>query len=249
MLKTRTTELPRRRLPTPVPAIQLLYRSTARLGKPTVNVTSVLKPLLTIGIPQVVSYQSFYDSLNPVDEPSYAISGGLGLGGAVPQVESALFGPRCSPGGTPSSSPTPRVRAPISPPARVRDQHARRPQGGPRLVGDRPNVDDEDRDDRLLGRRDRHRVGRRAGADLRADVNSKLVGATMGGVLVDPAHNLHYVDGSLGSGRASCRWRSSASRAPSTSTSPPYLAPNTAGPSTRNSKRRRSPKSWRSTPA
>ena len=28
------------------------------------------------------------------------------------------------------------------------------------------------------------------------DVNSRIVGAAMGGVLVDPVHNLHYVDGS-----------------------------------------------------
>jgi Secretory lipase len=28
------------------------------------------------------------------------------------------------------------------------------------------------------------------------DVNQRLVGAAMGGVLVDPAHNLRYVDGS-----------------------------------------------------
>ena len=48
----------------------------ASSGRPTVNVTSVLKPPLQLGTPQVVSYQSFYDSLNPDDEPSYAISGG-----------------------------------------------------------------------------------------------------------------------------------------------------------------------------
>src|SRR6185437_4147799 len=93
VLKTRTLSYHVVGLPTLVPAIQLLYRSTSELGEPTVNVTSVLKPLLTIGTPQVVSYQSFYDSLNPVDEPSYAISGGLALGGAIPQVESALIGP------------------------------------------------------------------------------------------------------------------------------------------------------------
>src|SRR5262249_43982608 len=28
------------------------------------------------------------------------------------------------------------------------------------------------------------------------DINRRLVGAAMGGVLVDPAHNLHYVNGS-----------------------------------------------------
>jgi len=48
---------------------------------------------------QVVAYGSFYDSLSPTDEPSYAISGGLTLGGAIPQVESALIDPRCSPTG------------------------------------------------------------------------------------------------------------------------------------------------------
>ena len=29
------------------------------------------------------------------------------------------------------------------------------------------------------------------------DINSRLVGAAIGGVLVDPAHNLHYIEGSL----------------------------------------------------
>src|SRR5262249_42265933 len=93
VLKTRTLSYHVAGLPTAVPAIQLLYRATDELGGPTVNVTSVLKPLLTLGTPQVVASQSFYDSLNPADEPSFAISGGLTLGGAIPQVESALIGP------------------------------------------------------------------------------------------------------------------------------------------------------------
>src|SRR6202795_126888 len=29
------------------------------------------------------------------------------------------------------------------------------------------------------------------------DVNARMVGAAMGGVLVDPAHNLHYVEGTF----------------------------------------------------
>jgi hypothetical protein len=41
----------------------------------------------------VISYQSAYDSLNRNDEPWYAISGGLRLGGVVPNVEAAVFGP------------------------------------------------------------------------------------------------------------------------------------------------------------
>ena len=41
---------------------------------------------------KVISYQSAYDSLNQNDEPSYAISGGVTLGGLVPNVEGAVFG-------------------------------------------------------------------------------------------------------------------------------------------------------------
>jgi hypothetical protein len=100
VLKTRTLSYHVVGLPLPVKAVQLLYRSTSELGEPTVNVTSVLKPLLSLGTPQVVAYQSFYDSLNPADEPSYAISGGLTLGGAIPQVESALIGPELLAGRT-----------------------------------------------------------------------------------------------------------------------------------------------------
>src|ERR1700753_844710 len=93
VLKTRTLSYHVVGLPTVVPAIQLLYRAQNELGEPAVNVPSLLKPLLTIGTPQVVAYQSFYDSLTPVDEPSYAISGDVSLTGAIPQVESALIGP------------------------------------------------------------------------------------------------------------------------------------------------------------
>ncbi|HVV90616.1 MAG TPA: lipase family protein, partial [Solirubrobacterales bacterium] len=100
VLKTRTLSYHVAGIPLPVKAVQLLYRSTSELGEPTVNVTSVLKPPLAVGTPQVIAYQSFYDSLNPVDEPSYAISGGLTLGGAIPQVESALFGPELLAGRT-----------------------------------------------------------------------------------------------------------------------------------------------------
>jgi hypothetical protein len=47
----------------------------------------VLLPPVRLGTPRRVSYQSFYDSLNPDDEPSYAISGGgLSIGGAIPQL-------------------------------------------------------------------------------------------------------------------------------------------------------------------
>ncbi len=93
VLKTRLLSYHGAGLALPVRAVQLLYRSTGEIGQPTVNVTSVLRPPLSFGAPKIVSYQSFYDSLSPDDEPSYAISGGLTLGGLIPNVESALIVP------------------------------------------------------------------------------------------------------------------------------------------------------------
>ena len=59
--------------PTLLETTQLLYRSTSQTGKPTVNVTSVIQPLIQFDEKKVISYQSAYDSLNRNDEPSRVI--------------------------------------------------------------------------------------------------------------------------------------------------------------------------------
>ena len=79
--------------PTLLETTQLLYRSTSQTGNPTINVTSVIQPPTQLDKTKVISYQSAYDSLNRNDEPSYAIWGGLRLGGLIPNVEAAVFGP------------------------------------------------------------------------------------------------------------------------------------------------------------
>jgi hypothetical protein len=71
VLKTRELLYHVAGLPAPVIAVQLLYRSSGALGQPTTNATSVLEPPLRVGPPTVLSYQSFYDSLNRNDEPSW----------------------------------------------------------------------------------------------------------------------------------------------------------------------------------
>src|SRR5258708_5317576 len=78
-------------IPTVLKTTQLLYRSTSQTGHPTANVTSVIQP---VGrrTSKVVSYQSAYDSLDRNHQPSFAISGGLNLGGLVPNVELTVFG-------------------------------------------------------------------------------------------------------------------------------------------------------------
>ncbi len=196
VLKTRTESWHVVGIPTPVTAIQLLYRSTSQTGEPTVNVTSVLKPLITIGTPQVVAYQSFYDSLNPTDEPSYAITGGLSLGGAIPQVESALIGPSLLADRTVVIADTEGEKA----------DFAAGPEYGYNTL-DSLKAAIASPATGLSSTKKIALIGYSGGAiasewaaelapTYAPTINSKLVGATMGGVLVDPAHNLHYVDGS-----------------------------------------------------
>jgi hypothetical protein len=197
VLKSRTLSYHVVGIPLPVRAVQLLYRSTSQLGEPTVNVTSVLKPPLSFGTPQVVAYQSFYDSLNPVDEPSYAISGGLTLGGAIPQVESALIGPELLAGRTVVIADTEGENADFA----AGPEYGLNTLDSLRAALAAPATG-------LASTKKIGMIGYSGGAiatewaaelapNYAPDVNAKLVGAAIGGVLVDPAHNLHYVDGSL----------------------------------------------------
>jgi hypothetical protein len=197
VLKTRTLSYHVVGIPLPVTAVQLLYRSTSELGEPTVNVTSVLKPPLSIGTPQVVAYQSFYDSLNPADEPSYAISGGLTLGGAIPQVESALIGPELLAGRTVVVADTEGEKADFA----AGPEYGKNTLDSLKAALASPATG-------LSAAKKIGLIGYSGGAiatewaaelapSYAPSVNSKLVGAAMGGVLVDPAHNLHYIEGSL----------------------------------------------------
>jgi hypothetical protein len=197
VLKTRTLSYHVVGLALPVKAVQLLYRSTSQIGEPTVNVTSVLKPPLALGTPQVVAYQSFYDSLNPADEPSYAISGGLTLGGAIPQVESALIGPELLAGRTVVVADTEGENADFS----VGPEYGINTLDSLRAALSSPATG-------LAAAKEIGLIGYSGGAiatewaaelapSYAPEVNRMLVGAAMGGVLVDPAHNLHYVEGSL----------------------------------------------------
>jgi hypothetical protein len=79
-------------LPTPVRVTQILYATTNVRGEIEENVTSVLHPPGAAS-GNVVSYQSFYDSLNPLDNPSRIIAGNQSLGGLITTGETALIAP------------------------------------------------------------------------------------------------------------------------------------------------------------
>lgn len=195
-LKSRTLAYHVAGLPLPVKVVQLLYRSTGQTGEPTVNVTSVLEPPLSVSTPSIVAYQSFYDSLNPDDEPSYAISGGLSMGGLIPQVESLLIAPELAAGHTVVIADTEGEQADFAagPEYGINTLDSLRAALRSRATG--------------LGETQKiAMIGYSGGAiatewaaelapSYAPGVGRRLVGSAFGGVLADPAHNLHYVDGS-----------------------------------------------------
>src|SRR5437763_13973910 len=93
VLSTRTLFYHIVGIPLPVQVVQLLYRSAGALGQPTANVTSVLEPPVPPASPRAVSYQSFYDSLNPADAPSVQSAGGVTLGGFVADAGTVVIAP------------------------------------------------------------------------------------------------------------------------------------------------------------
>ncbi|MBJ7329425.1 MAG: triacylglycerol lipase [Solirubrobacteraceae bacterium] len=181
----------------PLEAVQLSYRSTGQLGQPTMNVTTVVRPILQVrDTRKVISYQSFYDSLNPDDEPSYAISGGKTFGGAIMGVESALVVPFLLKGYTV-----------VIPDIEGQDANfAAGPEYGYNTLDSlRAAVASQ-----AAGIADDARIGlfgysggaigtgwaAELAPNYAPDIDQRLVGAAMGGVLVRPATNLHYIDGS-----------------------------------------------------
>ncbi|WP_405016183.1 lipase family protein [Kitasatospora sp. NBC_00070] len=196
VLKTRTLQYHLLGLPTPVKAIQLLYRTTDAQGRPSANVTTVVRSLTGDGS-KAVSYQSFYDSLNPADGPSRAIAGDLSLGGLIPNVEAVFLVPLLAQGYNLVIPDTEGQTA----------DFAAGPEYGTTTLdsiraatGSAATGLDADTSFGLMGYSGGAIATNWAAAlapGYAPDVNRKLVGYTEGGLLVDPAHNLKYVDGSL----------------------------------------------------
>ena len=196
VLKTRILSYHIAGIALPVQVVQLLYRSAGALGQPTANVTSVLEPLVRPGSPRAVSYQSFYDSLNPADEPSVQIAGGVTLGGLAVDAESVVIAPLLLQGYTVIVPDTEGQTADFA--------------SGPEYGTSTLNSIRAATNSPLTGLGKATPIGMfgySGGAiatDWAAqlapayapDVNRQLVGAAEGGVLVDPAHNLRYVNGS-----------------------------------------------------
>lgn len=197
VLKTRTLNYHVLGIPTPVKAVQLLYRSTDAQGRPAANVTSVLTPLGS-GNGKAVSYQSFYDSLNPADSPSRTIAGDLTFGGIEMNVEGIFVAPLLAQGYTVVVPDTEGQQADFV--------------AGPEYATntlDSIRAASASSDTGMSTSTKVGLLGYSGGAiatnwaaslapKYAPDVNKRLVGYAEGGLLVDPLHNLSYVAGSIG---------------------------------------------------
>jgi hypothetical protein len=193
VLKTRSFPCHLFGFPTLLKATQLLYRSTSQTGAPTVNVTSVIQPPIQFDEKRVISYQSAYDSLNQNDEPSYAISGGLRLPGLIPNAEAAVFGPFAAEGYTVIVPDTEGQRADFA----VGPEYGMNTLDSIRAAFNSSTIPAGAKV-ALLGYSG-GAIATEWAAELAPtyapDVNDQMIGAAIGGVLVDPAHNLLYVEG------------------------------------------------------
>lgn len=194
-LKTRTVPYRIIGLAVPLKTTQILYRSTGQLGQPTTNVTSVVQPLIQLDKSKVLSYQSIYDSLNPEDQPSYAISGNVSLTGIIPGIETLLFSPFLIDGYTVVISDTEGQKANFA----AGREYGYNTIDSIRAMFKTSSIGLPSSAKVSLMGYSGGAIATEWAAELAPtyapDVNSKLVGAAFGGVLVSPAHNLTYVDG------------------------------------------------------
>ncbi len=200
VLKTRTTSFHLIGIPLPrIALVQLLYRSSTVDGTPTTNVTSVLLPPHPSPAPRLVAYNSFYDALTRNDEPSYTFAGApLRAGRGLPSLEAAVIAPMLLAGDTIDVADTEGQAADFA----VGPEYGMLTLDGIRAALASPATG-------LSGATPVALMGYSGGAiatgwaaqlapSYAPDVEQRLVGATMGGVLVEPAHNLDYVSGSRG---------------------------------------------------
>ncbi|MGA8851033.1 MAG: lipase family protein [Aeromicrobium sp.] len=199
VLKTRTVQYSLSGIPLPLTVVQLLYRTTDAQGRPSANATSIIQPpasALTGPATQVVAYQSFYDSLNPEDGPSYALAGGNSGGTPVVHAETASVAGLLLAGHPVVMADTQGATADFA----AGPEYGRATVDSLRAVLASPasNVSPTAKIG-LLGY-----SGGAIGTNWAAvvapsyapDINERLVGAAEGGVLVVPDHNLDYISGS-----------------------------------------------------
>lgn len=197
VLKTRTISYYMAGIKTTMKATQLVYRSTNALQQPTSNVTTIFTPDCASACPnknKVLSYQSFYDSLNPEDSPSRAFAGGKRIPDVLPAVEAILFGGYVKKGYTVVISDTQGQKAAFA----AGPEYGYNTLDSIRAALNSPQIGlSRDAKVAMLGYSG-GAIATEWAAELAPgyapDLSPNLIGAAFGGTLVSPEHNLTYVE-------------------------------------------------------
>ncbi len=206
VLRSRTVTVAWLGLPTPVTATQLLYRTTNQLGAPRVTVTTVLRAApASARLPvRIVSYQMFYDGLGSECDPSYnvrdaslenatQVESGNTQSGNDSQVEEALMTPYLAAGDTLVISDYEGEDLAWG----AGQQSGYQTLDGIRAAENFLHVDHGDTPAALIGYSGGS-IATEWAEELAAAYAPELdiVGAAAGGVPVDFAHELQYLNGS-----------------------------------------------------
>ncbi|MGC3944536.1 MAG: lipase family protein [Chryseolinea sp.] len=201
VLKSRTIQVYIAGFSTSAKATQIVYRSTDAQQRPTANVTTVFTPDCTAGTTacankdKVISYQSFYDSLNPEDSPSRAFAGGKRIPDVIPGVETILFGSYAKKGYTIIISDTEGQQADFA----AGPEYGYNTLDSIRAAFNAPAIGLSRNAKVAMMGYSGGAIATEWAAELAPtyapDLSGNLIGATFGGTLVSPEHNLTYVEG------------------------------------------------------
>jgi len=176
----------------------MVYRSTDAMLQPAANVVTIFTPdCASAACPnknKVISYQSFYDSLNPEDSPSRAFAGGKRIPDLLPAVETILFGNYVKKGYTVVISDTEGQKANFA----AGPEYGYNTLDAIRAALNAPNIGLSRSAKVALMGYSGGAIATEWAAELAPtyapDLGTNLIGATFGGTLVSPEHNLSYVE-------------------------------------------------------
>ncbi|HEX5355999.1 MAG TPA: lipase family protein [Aquabacterium sp.] len=199
VLKSRTITAYLAGIKTSYQATQIVYRSTDALQRPAANVTTIFTPdcskVSCANKNKVVSYQSFYDSLNPEDAPSRAYAGGTRLPEVLPAVEAVLFGSYVKNGYTVIISDTEGQKANFA----AGPEYGYNTLDSIRAAFNSSQIGLSKSAKVVMMGYSGGAIATEWAAELAPsyapDLSDNLIGAAFGGTLVSPEHNLTYVEG------------------------------------------------------
>jgi Secretory lipase len=170
-------------------ATQVLYRTTTQLGAPTVTVATIIRPAQPSAGSRIVSYQTAYDALGAQCDPSYTLAGG---NGSFDSAETSVMGLFVANGDT----------------VVVSDYEGEDLAFGAGQQSGYQTLDGIRATERVLGAPSSTPVGLigYSGGSIASEFASEvarkyapklnIAGVAEGGIPVDLAHNLRYVNGS-----------------------------------------------------